>query len=366
MEAGSESNVKKFDKNALLMVLFVASALIVGVFIGVFLPREPVPLVALGGTQGTCPDLNAAAGTCATPITAVSEAEVKTKVQNFLENSDTIFFETASLKDNGYGVEITAIEDLLPDFYTVSFNITKAGAVVQPSKVYVSRDAEKVIFGNAMDLKAPIAYTAPPAPELPKTGKPNVKMFVMSFCPYGKQAESGLQPVAELLGDKIEFEPHFVIYSNYSSGYPNYCIDKDSKYCSMHGVTEVNEDVRQMCIWKYDKAKFWPYISKVNATCTVNDIETCWKTQAQAVGIDTAKIETCFKDEATTLLEAEAALNAQYSVQGSPMVFVNGTEYSGGRAAENYKQGICGAFDTQPADCNNALGATAGAASGSC
>ncbi|MCX6801963.1 MAG: hypothetical protein NT067_02510 [Candidatus Diapherotrites archaeon] len=366
MEAGSESNVKKFDKNALLMVLFVASALIVGVFIGVFLPKEPVPLVALGGTQGTCPDVNTAQGSCATPIVSVSETELKSTVKDFMENSDTIFFETASLKDNGYAIEITKVEDLLPDFYTLTFNITKSGSTVQTSKVYVSRDGEKIIFGNAMDLTEPIAYTAPPAAEMPKSDKPNVKMFVMSFCPYGKQAESGLQPVAELLGDKIEFEPHFVIYSNYSSGYPDYCIDKDSKYCSMHGVKEVNEDVRQMCIWKYDKAKFWSYLSKVNATCTIGDIETCWKTQAEAVGIDTAKIETCFKDEATTLLAAESALNAQYSVQGSPTILVNDTSYEGGRAAENYKLGICGAFNTQPADCNKALGAEAGAASGSC
>ena len=36
-----------------------------------------------------------------------------------------------------------------------------------------------------------------------KSKKPEIKFFVMSFCPFGNQAEAGLKAVAELLGDKV-------------------------------------------------------------------------------------------------------------------------------------------------------------------
>ncbi|MEM0360349.1 MAG: thioredoxin domain-containing protein [Candidatus Diapherotrites archaeon] len=348
------------------MVLFVGSALIVGIFIGLFLPKEPTPMVALDKTQPASNDSDASTANTSETTTKISEADLKAKVKDFIENSDTIFFQTSSLKDNGYSIEITKVEELSADFYTISFNFMKDNKVQAPSQVYASKDGKTIIFGQAMDLKEPIVYVAPPAPEMPKSDKPNIKMFVMSYCPYGQQAEAGLGPAVALLGDKIEFEPHFVIYSNYGSGYPDYCFDKDSKYCSMHGIKELNEDIRQLCIWKYEKAKFWPYVNKINANCKMNEIETCWKTQAEAVGIDTAKIEQCFKDEALTLLETEKALNEKYGVQGSPTILINETEYSGGRAPENYKNAICSAFNTQPDECNQTLGTETGTATGSC
>ena len=39
---------------------------------------------------------------------------------------------------------------------------------------------------------------------VPKSDKPLVELFVMAYCPYGTQAEKGLIPVIELLGDKID------------------------------------------------------------------------------------------------------------------------------------------------------------------
>ena len=73
--------------------------------------------------------------------------------------------------------------------------------------------------------------------DLVKADKPKVELFVMSHCPYGTQAEKGMIPVVELLKDKISFEVKFVDYA-------------------MHGKKELDEQLRQYCIQKEQKAKF--------------------------------------------------------------------------------------------------------------
>lgn len=225
-----------------------------------------------------------------------------------------------------------------------------------------------------MNLSGSAADTVKTADQTPaaafvaekKTDKPVMQFFVMSFCPYGQQAEQGIIPAARLLKDKAVFEPHFVIYSNYQGGGPTYCFDKASKYCSMHGISEVNEDVRQLCIWKYDQAKWFDYVEALNKTCKVGDVDTCWEGVAKGLKIDTAKISKCLKSEGEAMLAKEVELNTKYGVQGSPQIFVNEQEYNGGRDAESYKQAICSGFNTAPEACSQALEGGAAAASGSC
>jgi len=354
-------------KTLFIMAFLVVIGFIAGALVGVFYPTEtpqPVPELPdgdeLGGEPGTVPNGGEPAENF------LSKAEISEKVKDFVENSDSIFFQTNSLKDNGFSVNIVSVADFSNDVYEVSFNFMKGTEIQGSSQVFASKDGKKVVFGDVMDLSEPIVYVEPPAPELPKSDKPNVKMFVMTYCPYGQQAEDGLLPVGKLFGDKIEFEPHFVIYSNYATGYPDYCIDENSQYCSMHGINELNEGVRQLCVWKYNKDLFWDYVAGVNENCAMADIETCWKEQAEAVGVDIEKIEECFNSEALDLLETEVQLNTQYSVQGSPTILVNDAAYQGGRSPEAYKQGICGAFNTPPEECEEELSDDAGASDGQC
>ncbi|HDM05737.1 MAG TPA: hypothetical protein ENG34_00480, partial [Candidatus Aenigmarchaeota archaeon] len=122
--------------------------------------------------------------------------------------------------------------------------------------------------------------------DAPDREKANVKFFVMSFCPFGNQAESGLEPVYRLLKDKVEWEPHYVIYSNYG-GYPNYCLDEEEKYCSMHGIQELNQDIRELCVWKYyDHDTWWDFVIRVNKECNSRNADECWEPIAKEVGID--------------------------------------------------------------------------------
>jgi len=251
--------------------------------------------------------------------------------------------------------------------FSISINITGSqGSTIYPS--YVTKDG-KLLFVSAVDISVtPEAEQTPEETQTtPKTDKPNVKMFVMSYCPYGEQAENGLGPALQTIGlGNVTFEPHFVIYDNYQGGGPNYCFDNESLYCSMHGINEMREDIRQIVIWKYWPDKWWAYVNKVNAETSTGDIESKWEGIATSVGLEPGKIKDYFDKEALTLLKAEAALNAKYSVSGSPTILINDVKYSGGRTPEAFKAGICGAFNTPPSGCGQTLNSTASTTSGSC
>jgi glutaredoxin len=230
----------------------------------------------------------------------------------------------------------------------------------------------------------------PPVFDAPDMEVPNVRFFVMSFCPFGQQAERGLRPVHDLLGDKIELEPNYVVYSGYCTSLaynleqseqgfgdmtkeewiedckPKYCLDGEN-YCSMHGIAELNEDIRQLCIYNnYDSDTFWNYLEYVWTNCQLGNIEECWKEAANSTGVDAETVETCFIEEGVDMIKAEKELGDEYAVRGSPTVFVNEGTYVGGRAPEDYKRGICSGFVEPPAECEETLTASGSTSTGSC
>ncbi|MCX8147006.1 MAG: hypothetical protein N3D84_00895, partial [Candidatus Woesearchaeota archaeon] len=209
----------------------------------------------------------------------LSKEEIKEKTMKYLN-------------DILMGQATATIDDIKDEGNLYHLKLTVAGRQYDS---YVTKDG-KLLFPSAINMTAPlISEEAQPKAEIPKTEKPDVKLFTMSYCPYGNQAESGIIPVAELLGNKVEIEPHYVIYSNYGGGGPNYCLDSENKYCSMHGINELRQDVRELCIYKYSKEKFWSYINDVNEECNLGNIATCWEGVAKKHNIDTAKIADCEK-----------------------------------------------------------------------
>ena len=246
----------------------------------------------------------------------------------------------------------------------------------QEITTYATKDG-KFLFPQVIDLTSSPASSEQPSSssqepsqqqkEVPATDKPNVKLFVMAFCPYGNQAEETMMPVVNLLADKFGIEPHYVIYSNYGGGGPEYCADKDNKYCSMHGIQELHQNVRELCVWKYQKDKYWDFLKEVNKNCTSQNADTCWEGVATNLGLDTQKIKDCQTNETLSLLEQESALNKKYGITGSPQLLINDVEYSGERTSEAYKNAICAAFKTKPDECKQTLSnATSQTGGGGC
>ena len=196
----------------------------------------------------------------------------------------------------------------------------------------------------------------PEPQEIPKSEKPTVQIFTMAFCPYGNQAEGLMKPVVDLLADVVDVEVRYIFYENYRGGGPDYCMDDESKYCSMHGVAEANQDIREICVYNNQPDKFWDFVSKINEDCKAADVETCWKGAAQAVGVTAASVESCFEANKLAYAKEEKELADKFGVRGSPTLIINEVKYRGARTSEGYKKAICGAFETEPEACAQVLG----------
>jgi len=278
----------------------------------------------------------------------------------------TIDFITNELASPGTEFTLVDVKEA-NGMYEVNFEV-----MGQEDTAYVTKNG-KYLFFQPIDMKPaePTGFT--------KTDKPEVDLFVMSYCPYGNQAEELLMPVAQLLGDSVDVELHYIVYSDYATGYPDYCIDEDNVYCSMHKIAELNQGIRELCVAKYQPDKFWDFVIGAN-TATSDDIEQKWQGIASGIGIDVNQISTCQKDEGMALLDNELALsNALYPVQepaqhngreeasvsGSPTLIINGMIYDGGRSADAYKEAICSAMTNPVPECEQSITSDA-AADGSC
>lgn len=226
----------------------------------------------------------------------------------------------------------------------------------QKTNVYVSPDG-KLVFPLAIDTATKqAAATASaaakqPTTEVPKSTKPVVQLFVMTHCPYGTQIEKGMLPVVETLGDKIDFTVKFVDYS-------------------MHGKTEIDEELNQYCIQTQFNSKYLDYLS-----CFLEDGNT---TRCVAkVGIDKTKLASCiastdtkynvtnmFNDKSTwqggqfpqfPIYKTE---NTKYGVQGSPTLVINEVQASSGRDPASLLSVVCSAFENPPAECEAKLSST--------
>lgn len=217
-----------------------------------------------------------------------------------------------------------------------------------PFETFQQKIDEKLSGKAAAPAPAPQEQALPPAPNVPKTAKPKVELFVMSYCPFGLQMEKAYAPVAELLGSKADMQIHYVSYI-------------------MHGEEEAFENLRQYCIQKEQPSKYLAYLKCfVEAT----DSEGC----LVKAGVDTSKMQTCFDaadnefdvkanlaDQSSWLsgrypqFNLDKTLTDKYEVGGSPTLIINGVEANVARSQEALKQAICNAFTTPPAECNTAL-----------
>jgi len=218
-------------------------------------------------------------------------------------------------------------------------------------KSYVTKDG-KILFISGIDITSSPEQQNPPEetrpPEVPKTDKPEVHAFVMSYCPFGLQFMKAYIPVIELLGDKADLELNFVHYA-------------------MHGKKEVDENTRIYCIQKEQRDKLTAYLR-----CFVekNTPEACM----DEAGIDKETIESCisstdeefnitglYNDKSTWSggryppYPVDSELSAKYGVRGSPTFVINGKTLRVTRSPEAIKQAVCNAFTNPPEECEQTL-----------
>jgi len=187
------------------------------------------------------------------------------------------------------------------------------------------------------------------AQEAPKSDKVDVKLFVMSYCPYGLQAEKMYLPVYNLLKGKATMGIYFVNYI-------------------MHEKKEIDENLTQYCIQKNENGKYATYLScfvkdgnsskcLTEANINTSTLNSCVSATDSKYGVTTG-----YNDKTTWVsgqfpkFNVNDDLNQKYGVQGSPTIVINDTVIEvGNRSPENFKQVVCGAFDTPPAECSQTL-----------
>lgn len=232
--------------------------------------------------------------------------------------------------------------------------------------LYTTKDCT-LLFTNTYNMQgtttpAPTASPTPP-PEPVKSDRPVADLYVMSFCPFGIQAENVMNPVIGLLGTKANIIVRYIATVQGTS------IDSIN---SLHGPTEAREDLRQLCIEKYYPAQLWPYLMDFNTNCVsvrqnATSLAACETNTTRKVGIDNQKIESCAAgSEGIAMLKADGVLTTANGVTGSPTLLINGQRYSGARNPDAFKQGICSHFTTSPAECGVNLSSQAATTSGSC
>jgi len=185
--------------------------------------------------------------------------------------------------------------------------------------------------------------------EISKRDIPDVKLFIMSYCPYGLQLQKAYLPVYELLKGEADMGVYFVNYI-------------------MHEKTEIDENLTQYCIQKDNKDKYYDYL---NCFVASGNTDAC----QISVEINKEKLNNCitetdsefgiteaYNDKSTWLSGAYPAfnihkdLNDTYGVQGSPTLVINDEVVNlSSRSPEALKQIVCDAFDTAPEACSQTL-----------
>jgi hypothetical protein len=231
--------------------------------------------------------------------------------------------------------------------------------------LYATKDCT-LLFTGTENMAAPATAQQNPreTPAPVKSGRPAVDLYVMSFCPYGTQAEAAMSPVVDLLGSQADIRIRYITTVTGSTV---------ESVNSLHGMSEAKEDLQQICISKYYPDKYWAYLGTFNDECypswqNAAVLESCRKNVTAALSIDSAAIGTCAEGaEGLALLKTDEAACDQYGASGSPTLIINGVRYSGARTPEAYKQAICNSFETVPAECSTVLSsASVSASTGGC
>ena len=147
--------------------------------------------------------------------------------------------------------------------------------------------------------------------------KPDIELFVMSYCPYAVKAEQELLPFFEKYGDTIDFKLRFIVGKEEAS------VENGSgkiEFTSLHGEPELIENKRQMVIAELYPDKLFDYL-----LCRADHLEEAWVNCAKKVGLDIGRIAETVETEKITLdLVKEIQRKEALNIKGSPTLVIDG------------------------------------------
>ena len=153
--------------------------------------------------------------------------------------------------------------------------------------------------------------------------KPEVELFVMSYCPYGVQAEQELLPFFEKYGNTIDFKLRFIVGRKEES---EENASGQIEFTSLHGEPELIENKRQMVIAKLYPDKLFDYL-----LCRADHLQEAWVHCAKKVELDVGRIARAVEAEKVTMqLVEEIQRTEELNIKGSPTLVIDGRIIDGG------------------------------------
>ena len=151
-----------------------------------------------------------------------------------------------------------------------------------------------------------------------RMGKPTLELFVMSYCPFGVQAEEKIIPIVKEFGDKIDFKLQFIAQEKEEPSAQDI-----TPFTSLHGYPEVAENIRQLLIAQEYPDRYLDYI-----LCRGKKLDKSWENCAEKLGIDVTKIQELFDSpEAKQLFRENIKRAAELGVRASPTILVDGHKF---------------------------------------
>lgn len=176
-----------------------------------------------------------------------------------------------------------------------------------------------------------------------------LQVFIMSDCPYGREAVKALKDVVENFPE-MEYEIHYI-----ASETPN-------GFQSLHGQYEVDEDIVQLCVKEHSPEQWFDYVY-CRSTNGVKGID--WNVCAEDAGVAVEAVQTCFEgEEGPELLSEDIAIANSLGVSASPTWLANNRHVFSGITPEVVKTNFC-QYNDLPG-CENVLDTSSEVPSGSC
>ena len=180
---------------------------------------------------------------------------------------------------------------------------------------------EEVVALHSKDVdhsRAPLNLEELLASRIARMGKPTLELFVMSYCPFGVQAEEKVIPIVKKFGDAIDFKLQFIAQEKEETS-----VQDITPFTSLHGYPEIAENIRQLLIAKEYPDRYLDYI-----LCRGKKLDKSWENCAQKLGIDVAKIQALFDaPEAAQLFRENIARAAELGIKASPTILVDNHKF---------------------------------------
>ncbi len=206
------------------------------------------------------------------------------------------------------------------------------------------------------DAMADVDHSRPPVDlrrllddRVAEGARPDVDLFVMSFCPWGTRAEKKVLPLLRDYADDVDFNIHFIVSDKpeEAGNAPDVELleqpseetpeDPFALYTALHGERELVENFRQVLIQQMYADVFFDYV-----LWRADHQEDPWRKGAERFGIDpnrvTARMQT---DEGRRSFLTNVARSRALNARASPTLAVDGYIYT----ASVYTPGndVCGA-----------------------